>query len=257
MAVVTMKQLLESGVHFGHQTRRWNPKMAKYIYQKRNGIYIIDLQKSQQKIEDAYKIVSDIVRDGGKILFVGTKKQAQHAIREEAVRAGQFYVNQRWLGGTLTNFTTLQTRVRRLFELEEMVEDGSISNYPKKEQVLMHKELDRLQKFFNGIKDMTDLPDALFIVDPKKEKNAILEANKLGIPVIGIVDTNNDPDELDYIIPANDDAIRAVKLILSIMANACIEVQGGDVEEADEDKTIVASEKTVVEVTEEATQSTE
>lgn len=236
MAVVTMKQLLESGVHFGHQTRRWNPKMAKYIYQKRNGIYIIDLQKSQKMIEDTYQLVLNIVKDGGKILFVGTKKQAQHAIKEEATRAGQFYVNQRWLGGTLTNFTTLQSRVRRLFELEKMVEEETILHYPKKEQILLHKELERLQKFFDGIKHMNELPDALFIVDPKKEINAILEARKLGIPVIGIVDTNNDPDELDYIIPANDDAIRAVKLILSIMANACVEAQGGDVPVVEEEE---------------------
>lgn len=244
MAVVTMKQLLESGVHFGHQTRRWNPKMAKYIYQKRNGIYIIDLQQTQQKIEEAYQVVSEIVRNGGKILFVGTKKQAQHAIKEEATRAGQFYVNQRWLGGTLTNYKTLQGRIRRLFELEEMVEDDSISNYPKKEQILLRKELERLQKFFNGIKHMNQLPDALFVVDPKKERNAILEARKLGIPVIGIVDTNNDPDEMDYIIPANDDAIRAIKLILSIMANACIEAQGGLVDTAVEDEKVETVDST-------------
>ncbi|HEY8436789.1 MAG TPA: 30S ribosomal protein S2 [Haloplasmataceae bacterium] len=236
MAVVSMKQLLEAGVHFGHQTRRWNPKMAKYIYQKRSGIYIIDLQQTQQKIEEAYKVVGDIVREGGKILFVGTKKQAQQAIKEEAIRAGQFYVNKRWLGGTLTNYQTLRRRIQRLFELEEMIEDGSIENYPKKEQIRMKKELDRLQRFFEGIKYMDRLPDALFVVDPKKERNAVLEARKLGIPVIGIVDTNNDPDELDYIIPGNDDAIRAIKLIVSIMANACIEAQGGVIEtEVDDD----------------------
>ena len=236
MAVVAMKQLLEAGVHFGHQTRRWNPKMAKYIYQKRSGIYIIDLQQTQQKIEEAYKVVGDIVREGGKILFVGTKKQAQQAIKEEAIRAGQFYVNKRWLGGTLTNYQTLRRRIQRLFELEEMIEDGSIENYPKKEQIRMKKELDRLQRFFEGIKYMDRLPDALFVVDPKKERNAVLEARKLGIPVIGIVDTNNDPDELDYIIPGNDDAIRAIKLIVSIMANACIEAQGGVIEtEVDDD----------------------
>lgn len=236
MAVVSMKQLLEAGVHFGHQTRRWNPKMAKYIYQKRSGIYIIDLQQTQQKIEEAYKVVGDIVREGGKILFVGTKKQAQQAIKEEAIRAGQFYVNKRWLGGTLTNYQTLRRRIQRLFELEEIIEDGSIENYPKKEQIRMKKELDRLQRFFEGIKYMDRLPDALFVVDPKKERNAVLEARKLGIPVIGIVDTNNDPDELDYIIPGNDDAIRAIKLIVSIMANACIEAQGGVIEtEVDDD----------------------
>lgn len=236
MSVISMKQLLEAGVHFGHQTRRWNPKMAKYIYQKRSGIYIIDLQQTQQKIEEAYKVVGDIVREGGKILFVGTKKQAQQAIKEEAIRAGQFYVNKRWLGGTLTNYQTLRRRIQRLFELEEMIEDGSIENYPKKEQIRMKKELDRLQRFFEGIKYMDRLPDALFVVDPKKERNAVLEARKLGIPVIGIVDTNNDPDELDYIIPGNDDAIRAIKLIVSIMANACIEAQGGVIEtEVDDD----------------------
>jgi small subunit ribosomal protein S2 len=244
MSVVSMKQLLESGVHFGHQTRRWNPKMAKYIYQKRNGIYIIDLQKSQQKIDDAYAVVSEIAKDGGKVLFVGTKKQAQHAIREEANRAGQFYVNQRWLGGTLTNFSTLKTRVKRLFELEGMFEDDSILNYPKKEQILMRKEMEKLQKFFDGIKHMTDLPDALFVVDPKKERNAILEARKLGIPVIGIVDTNNDPDDVDYIIPANDDAIRAVKLILSVMADACIEAQGGTIVREQEGQVVENNEET-------------
>lgn len=210
--------------------------MAKYIYQKRSGIYIIDLQQTQQKIDEAYKVVGDIVREGGKILFVGTKKQAQQAIKEEAIRAGQFYVNKRWLGGTLTNYQTLRRRIQRLFELEEMIEDGSIENYPKKEQIRMKKELDRLQRFFEGIKYMDRLPDALFVVDPKKERNAVLEARKLGIPVIGIVDTNNDPDELDYIIPGNDDAIRAIKLIVSIMANACIEAQGGVIEtEVDDD----------------------
>lgn len=210
--------------------------MAKYIYQKRSGIYIIDLQQTQQKIEEAYKVVGDIVREGGKILFVGTKKQAQQAIKEEAIRAGQFYVNKRWLGGTLTNYQTLRRRIQRLFELEEMIEDSSIENYPKKEQIRMKKELDRLQRFFEGIKYMDRLPDALFVVDPKKERNAVLEARKLGIPVIGIVDTNNDPDELDYIIPGNDDAIRAIKLIVSIMANACIEAQGGVIEtEVDDD----------------------
>ncbi|QVK18911.1 30S ribosomal protein S2 [Mycoplasmatota bacterium] len=229
MAVVSMKQLLEAGVHFGHQTRRWNPKMEKYIYAKRNGIYIIDLQKSQAKIDEGYKLIFDIVKDGGKILFVGTKKQAQHAVREEAIRANQYYVNQRWLGGTLTNYATLKTRINRLFELEAMVEDGSISNYPKKEQILMKKELEKLQKFFNGIKDMNQLPSALFVIDPKKEKNAILEARKLHIPVFGIVDTNCDPDDLDFVIPANDDAIRAVKLILTVMANAAVEAQGGTI----------------------------
>ncbi len=236
MSVVSMKQLLEAGVHFGHQTRRWNPKMGKYIYAKRNGIYIIDLQKSQVKIDECYKILFDIVKDGGKILFVGTKKQAQISIREEALRSNQYYVNQRWLGGTLTNYSTLKTRINRLFELEAMFEDNSIVNYPKKEQILLKKELEKLQKFFNGIKDMNQLPSALFVIDPKKEKNAILEARKLHIPVFGVVDTNCDPDDVDYIIPANDDAIRAVKLILSLMANAAVEAQGGKIVRLGEDR---------------------
>jgi small subunit ribosomal protein S2 len=256
-----MKQLLEAGVHFGHQTRRWNPKMEKYIYAKRNGIYIIDLQKSQEKINEAYKLVLDIVKDGGKILFVGTKKQAQHAVREEATRANQFYVNQRWLGGTLTNYATLKSRINRLFELEAMFEDGTITNYPKKEQILLKKELEKLQKFFNGIKDMNTLPDAVFVIDPKKEKNAILEAHKLNIPVFGIVDTNCDPDEVDFVIPANDDAIRAVKLILTIMANACVEAQGGKIINLNEDKeaeeTVTKDKTEVVENKVETTESAE
>jgi len=254
MSVVSMKQLLEAGVHFGHQTRRWNPKMAKYIYAKRNGIYIIDLQKSQEKIEEAYKVMLDIVRNGGKVLFVGTKKQAQQAIKEEAVRAGQFYVSQRWLGGTLTNFATLKTRINRLYELEAMFEDGTINNYPKKEQILLSKELDRLQKFFEGIKEMNQLPQALFVVDPKKERNAILEARKLNIPVFGIVDTNCDPDEVDYVIPANDDAIRAIKLILTVMANACVEAQGGKIVELVEESHDVNTEEVHTEVVEETTE---
>ncbi len=261
MSVVSMKQLLEAGVHFGHQTRRWNPKMEKYIYAKRNGIYIIDLQKSQEKINEAYKLVLDIVKDGGKILFVGTKKQAQHAVREEATRANQFYVNQRWLGGTLTNYATLKSRINRLFELEAMFEDGTITNYPKKEQILLKKELEKLQKFFNGIKDMNTLPDAVFVIDPKKEKNAILEAHKLNIPVFGIVDTNCDPDEVDFVIPANDDAIRAVKLILTIMANACVEAQGGKIINLNEDKeaeeTVTKDKTEVVENKVETTESAE
>lgn len=259
MSVVSMKQLLEAGVHFGHQTRRWNPKMEKYIYAKRSGIYIIDLQKSQEKINEAYKIIHDIVKDGGKILFVGTKKQAQDAIKEEATRANQFYVNQRWLGGTLTNYKTLRSRINRLYELEAMFEDGTISNYPKKEQILLKKELDRLQKFFNGIKEMNRLPDALFVVDPKKERNAILEAHKLNIPVIGIVDTNCDPDEVDFVIPANDDAIRAIRLILTVMANACVEAQGGKIvhlAETEEDDATEINEK-IEEVVENEVETTE
>ncbi|HEY8365492.1 MAG TPA: 30S ribosomal protein S2 [Haloplasmataceae bacterium] len=257
MSVVSMKQLLEAGVHFGHQTRRWNPKMAKYIYAKRNGIYIIDLQKSQEKINEAYKLIFDIVKDGGKILFVGTKKQAQNAVKEEAIRANQYYVNQRWLGGTLTNYTTLKSRINRLFELEAMFEDGTINNYPKKEQILLQKELDRLQKFFNGIKDMNKLPDALFVIDPKKEKNAILEARKLNIPVFGIVDTNCDPDELDFVIPANDDAIRAVKLILTVIANACVEAQGGKIVRLADDEDQNVNNEEVVDIFEETTESAE
>ncbi|MDF2699222.1 MAG: ribosomal protein [Haloplasmataceae bacterium] len=252
MSVVSMKQLLEAGVHFGHQTRRWNPKMGRYIYAKRNGIYIIDLQKSQEKIEEAYKILFDIVKDGGKILFVGTKKQAQQAVKEEAVRSGQYYINQRWLGGTLTNYSTLKTRINLLFELEKMFEDNSILNYPKKEQLLMKKELEKLQKFFDGIKEMPGVPNALFIIDPKKERNAILEARKLNIPVFGIVDTNCDPDDVDYVIPANDDAIRAVKLILTVMANAAVEAQGGKIVRIGEEKEEVQVEK-VVETTPETT----
>lgn len=264
MSVVSMKQLLEAGVHFGHQTRRWNPKMEKYIYAKRSGIYIIDLQKSQEKINEAYKLIFNIVKDGGKILFVGTKKQAQQAVKEEAERASQFYVNQRWLGGTLTNYATLKSRINRLFELEAMFEDGTIANYPKKEQILLKKELDRLQKFFNGIKNMNQLPDAIFVIDPKKERNAILEAHKLNIPVIGIVDTNCDPDEVDYVIPANDDAIRAVKLILTVMANACVEAQGGKIVNLSEDDSEAKKEdesqvniEEVVEVEKETTDSEE
>ncbi|ERJ13467.1 30S ribosomal protein S2 [Haloplasma contractile SSD-17B] len=231
MAVVSMKKLLESGVHFGHQTRRWNPKMSRYIYAKRNGIYIIDLQKTQELIEENYKRIHDIAKDGGKILFVGTKKQAQFSIKDEATRAGQFYVDQRWLGGTLTNFKTIKSRINRLFEIERMEEDGTFEVLPKKEVVMLRKEKDKLNKFFSGIKHMKGLPDAIFVVDPRKERIAIAEARKLNIPVFGIVDTNCDPDELDYVIPANDDAIRAVKLILTVMANAIVEAQGGNVVE--------------------------
>ena len=227
MSVISMKQLLEAGVHFGHQTRRWNPKMAPYIYTERNGIYIIDLQKSVGKVDEAYKAISDIAADGGTILFVGTKKQAQDAIKTEAERCGMFYVNERWLGGMLTNFKTIQSRIKRLKEIEKMSEDGTFDVLPKKEVIEIKKEWDKLEKNLGGIKDMKNLPDAIFIVDPKKERICVQEAHTLGIPLIGIADTNCDPEELDYVIPGNDDAIRAVKLIVSKMADAVIEANQG------------------------------
>ena len=227
MSVISMKQLLEAGVHFGHQTRRWNPKMAEYIYTERNGIHIIDLQKSVVKVDEAYKAVADIVADGGTILFVGTKKQAQDAIASEAERCGMFYVNERWLGGMLTNFKTIQSRINRLKEIEAMQEDGTFDVLPKKEVINLKKELEKLQKNLGGIKEMKRLPDAIFIVDPKKERICVQEAHALGIQLIGIADTNCDPDELDYVIPGNDDAIRAVKLIVSKMADAVIEANQG------------------------------
>ncbi len=257
MSVISMKQLLEAGVHFGHQTRRWNPKMAEYIYTERNGIYIIDLQKSVGMVDDAYKAVSDIAAEGGTILFVGTKKQAQDAIKAEAERCGMFYVNERWLGGMLTNFKTIQSRIERLKEIEAMEADGTfevlpMTNFktiqsrierlkeieameadgtfevlPKKEVIALKKELDKLQKNLGGIKEMKRIPDAIFIVDPKKERICVQEAHTLGIPLIGICDTNCDPEELDYVIPGNDDAIRAVKLIVSKMADAVIEANQG------------------------------
>ena len=231
MSVISMKQLLEAGVHFGHQTRRWNPKMAEYIYTERNGIYIIDLQKSVGKVDEAYNAVKDIVANGGSILFVGTKKQAQDSIKTEAERCGMYYVNERWLGGMLTNFKTIQTRIKRLKEIETMSEDGTFDVLPKKEVILIKKEWDKLEKNLGGIKDMKKLPDAIFVVDPKKERICIQEAHTLGIPLIGIADTNCDPEELDYVIPGNDDAIRAVKLIVSKMADAVIEAkQGADAE---------------------------
>ena len=232
MSVISMKQLLEAGVHFGHQTRRWNPKMAEYIYTERNGIYIIDLQKSVGKVDEAYQAVSDIAAEGGKILFVGTKKQAQDAIKVEAERCGQFYVNERWLGGMLTNFKTIQSRIARLKEIEAMEADGTFDVLPKKEVIELRKELTKLQKNLGGIKEMKRLPDAIFIVDPKKERICVQEAHTLGIPLIGICDTNCDPEELDYVIPGNDDAIRAVKLIDSKMADAVIEANQG-IAEAD------------------------
>ena len=228
MSVISMKQLLEAGVHFGHQTRRWNPKMAEYIYTERNGIYIIDLQKSVGKVDEAYKAVSDIAAEGGTILFVGTKKQAQEAVQTEAERCGMYYVNERWLGGMLTNFKTIQARIKRLKDIEKMAEDGTFDVLPKKEVVNIKKEWDKLEKNLGGIKDMKRIPDAIFVVDPKKEKICVQEAHSLGITLIGIADTNCDPEELDYVIPGNDDAIRAVKLIVSKMADAVIEANQGE-----------------------------
>lgn len=234
MSVVSMKQLLEAGVHFGHQTRRWNPKMSKFIFTERNGIYIIDLQKTVKKVDEAYRIIKEIAEENGNILFVGTKKQAQESIEEEAKRCGMYYVNQRWLGGMLTNYQTIKKRIHRLRELEKMEEDGTFDLLPKKEVIQLKHEMDRLEKFLGGIKDMKEMPKAVFVVDPRKERIAILEAKKLGIPVIAIVDTNCDPDEVDYVIPGNDDAIRAVKLLASTMADAVLEGrQGFQTEEAE------------------------
>lgn len=242
-SVVSMKQLLESGVHFGHATRRWNPKMAKYIFTARNGIYIIDLQKTANEIEKAYVALLNIVKDGGKVLFVGTKKQAQEAVKEEALRTDQYYVNQRWLGGTLTNFKTIRKRIKKLQDLYKMEEDGEFAKLPKKEVIKLIAEREKLEKFLGGIKDMKKVPDALFIVDPRKERNAILEARKLNIPVFGIVDTNCDPDDVDYVIPANDDAIRAVKLVTWVMGNAVIEANGGVVEKFEESEEVNLGEE--------------
>ena len=235
MSVISMKQLLEAGVHFGHQTRRWNPKMAPYIFTERNGIHIIDLQKSVGKVDEAYRAVADIVAQGGTILFVGTKKQAQDAVKAEAERCGMFYVNERWLGGMLTNFKTIKSRIKRLKEIEQMSQDGTFDVLPKKEVIKLKKEWEKLEKNLGGIKEMPRIPDAIFVVDPKKEKICVQEAHTLGIKLIGICDTNCDPEELDYIIPGNDDAIRAVKLIVSKMADAVVEANQGeavDVEEA-------------------------
>ena len=226
--VVSMKALLEAGVHFGHQTRRWNPKMAPYIYTERNGIYIVDLQKTVRKLEEAYSFVRELSASGKSILFVGTKKQAQDAIREEAGRCGQYYVNARWLGGMMTNFKTMRTRVDRLNQLKAMQEDGTFDMLPKKEVMKHMGEIEKLEKYLGGVKEMKTLPGALFIVDTRKERNAIAEAHKLGIPVVAIADTNCDPDEIDYVIPGNDDAIRAIKLIASVMANAMIEGRQGE-----------------------------
>ena len=228
MSVVSMKSLLEAGVHFGHQTRRWNPKMATYIYTERNGIYIIDLQKTVKKLEEAYNFVREISANGGNVLFVGTKKQAQDAIKEEAIRCGGYYVNARWLGGMLTNFRTMRTRIDRLAQLRKMEADGTFAMLPKKEVIKHQAEIEKLEKYLGGVKEMKKIPAALFIVDPRKESNAIAEAKKLGIPVVAIVDTNCDPDEIDYVIPGNDDAIRAIRLIAAAMASAAIEGRQGE-----------------------------
>lgn len=263
MSVISMKQLLEAGVHFGHQTRRWNPKMAEYIFTERNGIYIIDLQKTVRKIEEAYNFLREVSEEGKDVLFVGTKKQAQESVEAEAKRAGMFYVNQRWLGGTLTNFKTISKSINRLHELEKMEEEGIFDVLPKKEVIKLRAEGERLEKFLGGIKNMTKLPGALFIVDPRKEKNAIAEAKILGIPVVSIVDTNCDPDEVDFVIPGNDDAIRAVKLLTGKMADAIIEGRQGeqfeDIEEVEVEENVEVTEEVepveeIVEEREEAEQ---
>ena len=244
MAVVSMKQLLEAGVHFGHQTRRWNPKMAQYIFTERNGIYIIDLQKTVRKLDEAYNFVRGLSTDGNSVLFVGTKKQAQESVKEEALRADSFYVNARWLGGMLTNFHTIQRRIDRLVQLRTMETDGTFELLPKKEVIKLNLEIEKLEKFLGGIKTMKTLPGALFIVDPRKERIAVAEAKNLGIPIVAIVDTNCDPDEIDYVIPGNDDAIRAVKLISGIMANAVIEGREGRMgAAAEEEKAVEEAEE--------------
>jgi len=243
MSVVSMKQLLEAGVHFGHQTRRWNPKMAEYIFTERNGIYIIDLQKTVKKLEDAYMFVRQIAEDGGEILFVGTKKQAQLSVREEATRCGMPFVDARWLGGMLTNFRTIRRRIQRLEQLHKMAEDGTFDLLPKKEVIKLNGEIEKLEKFLGGIKNMKKTPAAMFVVDPRKEKIAVAEAHKLNIPVIAIVDTNCDPDDVDYVIPGNDDAIRAVKLLAGAMADAVIEAHQGAVGSAAVEETAEATEE--------------
>ena len=250
MAVVSMKQLLEAGVHFGHQTRRWNPKMAEYIFTERNGIYIIDLQKTVKKLEEAYAFIREISMDGKSVLFVGTKKQAQDSVKEEAERAGAFYVNARWLGGMMTNFTTIQRRINRLKQLRAMEADGTFDLLPKKEVIKLNLEIEKLEKFMGGIKEMKEMPGALFIVDPRKERIAVAEAKKLGIPIVAIVDTNCDPDEIDYVIPGNDDAIRAVKLIAGTIANAIIEGNEGRMGAAAEDNDAEAVEEAAEEAAE-------
>ena len=257
MSVISMKQLLEAGVHFGHQTRRWNPKMAQYIFTERNGIYIIDLQKTVKKAEEAYKAMKEIAETGKPVLFVGTKKQAQEAIKEEAERCGMFYVNERWLGGMLTNFDTIQKRIQRLKDLEKMEEDGTFDVLPKKEVILLKKEMEKLEKNLGGIKEMDKLPGVIFLVDPKKERIAILEAKKLNIPVVGIVDTNCNPQDLDYPIPGNDDAIRSVSLIADVMANAIIEGKQGESFETTEEQNVEEEATSMEQVASEADEKAE
>ena len=255
MAVVAMKQLLEAGVHFGHQTRRWDPKMAEYIFQARNGIHIIYLQKTSKKLDEAYAFVKEQAEEGKTVLFVGTKKQAQECMKEAALKCGMFYVDQRWLGGMLTNFGTIQKRIQRLKDLEAMEQDGTFDVLPKKEVILLKKEMEKLERNLGGIKEMNELPGVIFLVDPKKERIAILEAKKLGIPVVGLVDTNCNPEEVDYAIPGNDDAIRAVKLIADVMANAVIEGRQGESFETVEEQD-VAEEATDMEQVVEKTEET-
>ena len=257
MAVVAMKQLLEAGVHFGHQTRRWDPRMAEYIFQARNGIHIIDLQKTSKKLDEAYSFVKEQAEEGKTILFVGTKKQAQDCMKDAAIKSGMYYVNQRWLGGMLTNFDTIQKRIQRLKDLEKMEEDGTFDVLPKKEVILLKKEMEKLEKNLGGIKEMDKLPGVIFLVDPKKERIAILEAKKLNIPVVGIVDTNCNPQDLDYPIPGNDDAIRAVKLIADVMANAVIEGKQGESFETTEEQNVEEEATSMEQVASEADEKAE
>ena len=257
MAVVAMKQLLEAGVHFGHQTRRWDPRMAEYIFQARNGIHIIDLQKASKKIDEAYEFIKEQVEEGKTVLFVGTKKQAQECMKEAAIKSGMFYVDQRWLGGMLTNFDTIQKRIQRLKDLETMEQDGTFDVLPKKEVIILKKEMEKLEKNLGGIKKMDKLPGVIFLVDPKKERIAILEAKKLGIPTVGIVDTNCNPEDLDYPIPGNDDAIRAVKLIADVMANAVIEGKQGESFETAEEQDVTEEAETMEQVVAEAEEKVE
>ena len=260
MAVVAMKQLLEAGVHFGHQTRRWDPRMAEYIFQARNGIHIIDLQKTSKKLDEAYEFVREQAEEGKTILFVGTKKQAQECMKEAAEKCGMYYVDKRWLGGMLTNFDTIQKRIQRLKDLETMSEDGTFDVLPKKEVILLKKEMEKLKRNLGGIKDMSELPGVIFLVDPKKERIAVLEAKKLGIQTVGLVDTNCNPEDVDYVIPGNDDAIRAVKLIADVIANAVIEGKQGESFDAEVEEQEVSEEETTIEqvvANEEETESKE
>ena len=257
MAVVAMKQLLEAGVHFGHQTRRWDPRMAEYIFQARNGIHIIDLQKASKKIDEAYEFIKEQVEEGRTVLFVGTKKQAQECMKDAAIKSGMYYVDQRWLGGMLTNFDTIQKRIQRLKELETMEQDGTFDVLPKKEVIILKKEMEKLEKILGGIKDMNELPGVIFLVDPKKERIAVLEAKKLGIPTVGIVDTNCNPEDLDYPIPGNDDAIRAVKLIADVMANAVIEGKQGESFETVEEQDVSEEAESMEQVVSESEEKVE